>query len=198
MLDSSTARAGENARTCWASAEEEEGHNDAGPKHRRLLPSPKEMTEEFGKKIGMIGMIVTRHSISWPGSRRSTPRASSTMTSTSRLRRARCQNLLLQQATEKAAGAAEKGKAKMPAIVPQQAPAYGVGGGGGGVGGKRKLPPWEEEEGEEELHDLEQKPAWAILPEHIPQAFSQFSYTYSDGTMLACDLQASTTIATGF
>ena len=30
-----------NARTCWASAEEEEGHKEAGPKHRKLLPSLK-------------------------------------------------------------------------------------------------------------------------------------------------------------
>ena len=61
MLDSSTARAGENARTCWASAEEEEGHKEAGLKHSRLLPSPKELREEFGMRIGMIGMIVNRH-----------------------------------------------------------------------------------------------------------------------------------------
>ena len=31
---SSTARAVKNARTCWASAEEEEGHKEAGTKHQ--------------------------------------------------------------------------------------------------------------------------------------------------------------------
>lgn len=61
----------------------------------------------------------------------------------------------------------------------QQVSAHGVGGGGGGIGGKRKIHLWEEEEGQEEV----------IFPEHIPQAFSHFSYKYSDSTMLVCDLQ---------
>jgi hypothetical protein len=82
----------------------------------------------------------------------------------------------------------------------QQAPAHGVGGGGGGVGEKRKLSPWEEEEGEE-LHNFEEQ-SEVILPEHIPQAFSHFSYKYSDGMMLvyswSATCRASTTIAPGF